>query len=52
MGETFPAGLDDLPLRGIIGTMPFLGTTNAIMNYNSIACKVLTELVLARTFCR
>jgi hypothetical protein len=29
--------------------LPFRVTTNAIMKYNSIACKVLTELVLART---
>ena len=33
----------------ISGTLPFLVTTNAIMKYNSIACKVLTELVLAPT---
>jgi hypothetical protein len=31
----------------IPGTLPFVVTTNAIMKYNSIACKVLTELVLA-----
>jgi hypothetical protein len=33
----------------IPGTLPFVVTTNAIMKYNSIACKVLTELVLAPT---
>ena len=32
-----------------LGTVPFLITTHAIMKYNLIACKVLIELVLART---
>ena len=30
------------------GILPFCITTNVIMKYNLIACKVLTELVLAR----
>ena len=31
----------------IPGTVPFHVTTNVIMKYNLLACKVLTELVLA-----
>ena len=35
--------------RRISGTLPFLDTTKTIIKYNLIVCKVLIELVLART---
>jgi hypothetical protein len=49
--KTLYSALSGVPGRvtqAIPGTLPFIVTTNAIMKYNSIACKVLTELVLAR----